>query len=237
MAGRKLIFREAGPTDVPRIIAAYGRWRAWEESQGKQDFVLPRDEKDLRSAAAKQLLYLVEDAETRDVLAITGVFDLRGDPDVIVELGGTYVDNEIRSRGFQSLFFEVRATAAAILNNGKVRLTTAINPDNEDSLRNAVEKNLFLPMAPVPEQTGAACGGCAKPKLEATNCCCSFYECGLPDARTLAKRFLSRIERSTAITMGPAGKEIYVDLKCQLAIDEDFSGAARSFAAGDWPKQ
>ena len=144
-----LVLRAAHPDEAQRLHDAYGAWA--------DPFVLPRSTNELRGAASRGLIFVIEEAGA--FVAATGVFDLR--EDAYVESGGTYVARELRGFGLQSLFFELRAVSVAMNFGPDVRFTTAIAPDNTPSLKNAI-RNGFVTMSPIPEQVGAPCNSCPK---------------------------------------------------------------------------
>ena len=160
-----LVLRTAHPAEAQHLHETYGAWA--------DPFVLPRSTDELRGAASRGLLFVIEESEV--LVAATGVFDLR--EDAYVESGGTYVAEQLRGFGLQDLFFELRAVSVAINFGPDVRFTTAIAPDNIRSLENAIA-NGFIPMTPIPEQVGTPCDSCPKKaKLVAPRiCCCDFYE-------------------------------------------------------------
>ena len=151
MAKRSFILRAASPDESGRVFKALEKWA--------DPYVLGRPESELRAAVETGLFFVVTDLGDRDILATSAVFSLRDGE--YVEVGTTYVDEELRGFRLQELFFRIRIGAIVWSQGTSIKITTAIDPTNDRSLKSTHTCGFCDMTVPIAEQL-APCVDCKK---------------------------------------------------------------------------
>jgi hypothetical protein len=223
MARRSFILRAASPDESGRVFKALEKWA--------DPYVLGRPESELRAAAETGLFFVVTDLGDRNILATSAVFSLRDGE--YVEVGTTYVDEELRGFRLQELFFRIRIGAIVWSQGTSIKITTAIDPTNDRSLKSTRTCGFRDMIVPIAEQL-APCVDCKKrPAPESGRpCCCNFYL--LPDdaARNAVRGLLEQVIGGVATLRNGSGDEIEFDVKAKVATDPDARTALGEFVDG-----
>lgn len=132
--------RVARLEEADRVLAFY--------NQNSHRFLLPRPEAQFQNAVARGNFLLVEVGGK--IVAASGIFD-HSDAEPYVELAETSVMEAFQGQGIQSLFFRHRIASVVISQGPSVTITTAVDPGNEFSVRNANKVGFQAWGNPIPE--------------------------------------------------------------------------------------
>lgn len=221
MKTNELILRACLPEEAEKMQAAYTAWN--------HKHVLPRSLDELREVAGNGLLFVLESDD--EIVGATAVFDLDS---TAVECGGTFVHPDFRGLGLQSIFFELRFAALIVYQGTGIAFTTAIDPSNADSLRNAGD---FAEMAELLPAQLLPCADCGEKQAKAIaagrQCCCDFFELPEDAGRRWASSLLRRTEQQ--IDLKRDDKSAVLSINCRVVTDEDSRFVLNEYAEGRWP--
>jgi hypothetical protein len=222
-ARRSCCLRAASPNESARLHKALEKWA--------DPYVLGRPESDLRAAAETGLFFLVTDPGDSEILGTSAVFSLRDGE--YVEVGTTYVDERLRGFRLQELFFRIRIASIVWSQGTGIQITTAIDPNNERSLRSTRTCG-FRDMTELIDEQLAPCIGCTKrpPLGSGRACCCNFYV--LPDdaARGAVRALLDQVVNGAATLRNGSGDELELRVTAKVATDPDARAALAELVAG-----
>jgi hypothetical protein len=223
MAKCSYILRAASPDESSQLLKALEKWA--------DPYVLARPESELKAAAETGLFFLVTDPNNSEILATSAVFSLRDGE--YVEVGTTYVDERLRGYRLQELFFRIRIASVVWSQGTSIRITTAIDPTNERSLK-STRSSGFCDMTTLIDEQIGPCVDCKKRPSADTGrvCCCNFYE--LPDdaARAAVKELLEQVVGGITTLRNRSGDEIELLVAAKVATDADARTALGEFVAG-----
>lgn len=223
MAKRSHILRAATPDESGRLHKALEKWA--------DPYVLGRPESELKTAAETGLFFVVTDLANSEILGTSAVFSVRDGE--YVEVGTTYVDERLRGFRLQELFFRIRIASVVWSQGTDVKITTAIDPTNEKSLRSTRTCG-FCDMKDLIHEQLSPCVDCSKRPTSGSGrqCCCNFYV--LPDdaARRAVKSLLGQVSNGTTSLRNSAGDELDIRIKAKVATDPDALTALAEFVAG-----
>jgi hypothetical protein len=162
-------------------------------------------------------------------VAASGIFDYSDDTPY-VELAETSVAPEVQGYGLQALFIRHRTAKVVVSQGPSVTITTAINPGNDISIRNA-RKAGFQSWEPVPEAF-LSCPQCpSKPTAHAgRKCCCDFFYLPIDKAREAVSTALQESD-SGVLTLTRNTSELLLTSECYF-VTGVFRGMLREFADG-----
>jgi hypothetical protein len=169
------------------------------------------------------------------IVATAAVFDYE-DGAPFVELSDTLVAESFGGYGLQKRLFRLRVASVIVTQGTDVAITTAVMPENGDSVAN-IQKAGFLPWgSPIPS-AHASCPACPhQPRAGSLSrpCCCDFYELPLTARKSLVSKLLAD---GLAVTLPhrSAGTSLSVDLSGpkRLLRHPLYLQTLREFAASD----
>ena len=226
MAGSTYLLRAARPDESGRLFSAIEKWG--------DPYVLGRPESELRAAAEQGFFFVITDEHDTEILALSAVFTLRESE--YVETGNTYVGEDLRGFGIQTLFFQMRIATVVWSEGTKINVTTAINPSNLPSLKNKDDAG-FVPMKPIGEHL-TPCKDCNKrpPEGSPQPCCCAFYLLPVDRMRQATRDLLARSSAGTIDLRHRDGAAIRLTVKAKVVTDPDARIALAEYANGaNWP--
>jgi hypothetical protein len=223
MAKRSYILRVASPDESGRLHQALERWA--------DPYVLGRPESDLKAAAEAGLFFVVTDLRDSEILATSAVFSLRETE--YVEVGTTYVDDRLRGFRLQELFFRIRIGSIVWSQGTSIRITTAIDPTNERSLRSTLTCGFGDMSDPIGEQLGP-CVDCNKRPRPGSGrpCCCNFYILPNEAARRAVRELLNQVNGGMVTLRHASGEEIELQVTTKVVMDPDARVGLAEFVAG-----
>lgn len=224
MAKRSYILRAAIPDESGRLHKALEQW--------DDPYVLGRPESELKAAAEAGLFFIITDLADSKVLGTSAVFNLRNDE--YVEIGTTYVGEELRGFRLQALFMRIRIASVVWSQGPTVQITTAIDPTNDRSLK-STRRCGFCEMGTLLDEQLAPCVGCNKrpPPGSANPCCCGFFVLPIDAARSQVQKLLDQVVSGVvSLRNEETGEEIELFVKAKAATDPDARTALAEFVAG-----
>jgi len=223
MAKCSYILRAASPDESGRIHKALEKWA--------DSYVLGRPESELKAAAETGLFFVVTDLGDSEILGTSAVFSLRDGE--YVEVGTTYVDDRLRGFRLQELFFRIRIGSIVWSQGTDIKITTAIDPANERSLRSTRTCG-FRTMTQLIDEQLAPCIECRKrPGPESgRRCCCDFYHLPSDAARSAVRALLDQVVGGAATLRNGSGEELELRVAAKLVTDPDARTALAEFVAG-----
>ncbi len=209
--------------EADRVLAFY--------SQNSHRFLLPRPEAQFQNAVKRGNFLLVEIGAT--IVAASGIFDY-SDGEPYVELAETSVMEAFQGHGLQSLFFRHRIASVVVSEGPSVTITTAVDPGNEVSVRNANKVGFQAWRKPISEAY-LSCPQCPAKPLASTGrkCCCDFYYLPIEKAReAVSAALLETAFGELSITRKTPG--LALSSEC-LFMTGGFRKMLRDFVDGkDW---
>jgi hypothetical protein len=215
--------RVAGLDEADRVLAFY--------QQNSHRFLLPRPERDFQKAVKRGNFLVVEIGGK--LVAASGIFDYsEGEP--YVELAETSVTTAVQGYGLQALFFRHRIASVVVSQGPSVTITTAVDPANGISVRNASRVGFQAWRKPILEAY-LSCPRCpAKPAANAERkCCCDFYYLPIQKAREAVSAALLETE-SGELSLTQKAPGLVLSSEC-LFVTGGFRKMLRDFVDGkDW---
>ncbi len=218
MHDANLILRAARREEADRLLAFY--------EKNPDRFLLPRPFEEFAASIARGQFFVVVEGE--EIQAASGVFDYAKDLP-FVELAETYVSPSLRGVGLQGIFFRLRIASVIVYQGPSIGITTAVDGQNEFSLKTTSAQGFEKWSAPIAEAY-LSCHSCPN-KTEGRVCCCDFYVLPVIKAREAVARILAETESGSLSLENKRGVTRRLDCACSILAGEHREALAE-FASG-----